>query len=153
MENKFRNPLVTVDIIIEISNKIVLIKRAKPPLGWAIPGGFVDYGESLETAAKREAWEETDLDVILTEQFHTYSDPARDPRHHTVTTVFLARAEGIPMGRDDAEKAALFARDTIPVDMAFDHGRIIGDYFRYRSGESIRDIFLLDSLPVNRSPG
>ncbi len=141
MEKKYRNPLVTVDIIIEIEEKIVLIERANPPLGWAIPGGFVDYGESLETAANREAMEETGLDIRLTEQFHTYSDPDRDPRQHTVTTVFIAQASGKPKGRDDAKKAALFTRNTIPSHMAFDHGKIIDDYFRYRFGESRKDIF------------
>ncbi|MFO8083603.1 MAG: NUDIX hydrolase [Desulfobacterales bacterium] len=141
MEKKYRNPLVTVDIIIELNDQIVLIKRANPPLGWAIPGGFVDYGESLETAAKREAKEETGLEVILTDQFHTYSAPDRDPRHHTVTTVFIAKARGVPKGMDDARKAQLYTRETIPQNMAFDHGKIIDDYFRYRSGESRKDIF------------
>jgi len=87
-----RNPLVTVDIIIEVGGGIVLIARKNPPHGWALPGGFVDYGESLETAAVREAKEETSLDVGLTEQFYTYSDPSRDARHHTVSTVFIAVA-------------------------------------------------------------
>ncbi|OQX11001.1 MAG: NUDIX hydrolase, partial [Desulfobacteraceae bacterium IS3] len=89
-EKKYRNPLVTVDIIIEINKGIVLIERVNPPHGWALPGGFVDYGESLETAAVREAKEETSLDVTLEEQFHTYSAPDRDPRQHTVSTVFIA---------------------------------------------------------------
>lgn len=141
MEKKYRNPLVTVDIIIEIGEQIVLIERANPPLGWAIPGGFVDYGESLETAAKREAMEETGLEVRLTDQFHTYSDPDRDPRQHTVTTVFIAQASGEPKGRDDARKAAIFTRKTIPSHMAFDHGKIIDDYFRFRGGESRKNIF------------
>ncbi len=141
MEVKYRNPLVTVDIIIEVSDKIVLIKRANPPDAWALPGGFVDYGESLETAAKREAEEETGLKVTLTDQFHTYSEPDRDPRHHTVTTVYIAKAEGIPEGMDDAAEAQFFTRKTIPPDMAFDHGKIVDDYFRYRSGESRKDIF------------
>lgn len=141
MEKKYRNPLVTVDIIIEIEEKIVLIERANPPLGWAIPGGFVDYGESLETAAKREAMEETGLDIRLTDQFHTYSEPDRDPRQHTVTTVFIAQASGEPKGRDDARKAAIFTKNTIPSHMAFDHGKIIDDYFRFRGGESRKNIF------------
>jgi ADP-ribose pyrophosphatase YjhB (NUDIX family) len=141
MEKKYRNPLVTVDIIIETEGGIVLIERANPPAGWAIPGGFVDYGESLETAAVREAGEETSLDVALVEQFHTYSAPDRDPRHHTVTTVYIARAEGVPRGADDARKARVFTRESVPSDMAFDHGGILNDYFRYRSGESRKDIF------------
>src|SRR3970040_128490 len=97
MSEKFPNPLLTVDIIIEIASAhIVLIERKNPPHGWALPGGFVDYGESLETAAVREAKEETSLDVTLTEQFYNYSDPDRDRRHHTVSAVFIATAAGVP---------------------------------------------------------
>lgn len=132
-DKKFRNPFPTVDIIIEIETPdkkgIVLIKRKNPPYGWAIPGGFVDYGESLEQAAVREAEEETALKVNLIRQFHTYSDPLRDPRHHTIATVFIASATGIPEGRDDAAEAAVFLRDEIPGEMAFDHREIIEDYF------------------------
>ena len=132
-EKTFRNPFPTVDIIIEtetpFKNGIVLIKRKNPPFGWAIPGGFVDYGESLEQAAVREAEEETTLKVKLKRQFHTYSDPGRDPRHHTISTVFIASAVGEPMGQDDAAEAAVFSKDEIPEDMAFDHKTIIEDYF------------------------
>lgn len=141
MEKKYRNPLVTVDLIVKVAGKIVLIKRAKPPYGWALPGGFVDYGESLETAAGREAMEETNLGVVLKEQFHTYSDPNRDPRQHTVTTVYIAEAKGFPKAGDDAGEAELFSRETIPENLAFDHEKIINDYFRYCSGESKKDIF------------
>jgi len=133
-EKTFRNPFPTVDIIIEIETAekkgIVLIRRKNPPYGWAIPGGFVDYGESLEHAAEREAEEETNLKVSLVRQFHTYSDPARDPRHHTIATVFIASASGEPEGKDDAEEAAIFTKDEIPENMAFDHRKIIEDYFR-----------------------
>src|SRR5574341_351291 len=108
MSEKFRNPFLTVDILIEISGGIVLIERKNPPHGWAIPGGFVDYGESVESAAVREAKEETSLDVTLTEQFYAYSDPSRDPRHHTVSIVFIATAQGIPRGADDAKVARVF---------------------------------------------
>src|SRR3989304_1636029 len=88
-----KNPFPTVDIIIEIEGKgIVLIRRKNPPYGWAIPGGFVDYGESIENAAVREALEETSLKVELLRQFHVYSSPDRDPRFHTISTVFTARA-------------------------------------------------------------
>ena len=89
------HPYSTVDMIIEMENGgIILIKRKNPPFGWALPGGFVDYGESLEEAAVREAREETSLEITLTTQFHTYSNPKRDPRRHTITTVFVAKAKG-----------------------------------------------------------
>jgi len=133
VSEKFRNPLVTVDIIIEVGDKgIVLIERKNVPLGWALPGGFVDYGESLETAAVREAKEETSLDVRLVEQFHTYSDPARDPRHHTTSTVFIATAEGTPRGADDAKVARLFGENELPQPLVFDHSQIVADYFRFK---------------------
>lgn len=133
MANRERkNPLPTVDILIEIGGGIVLIERKNPPHGWAIPGGFVDYGESLERAAVREAKEETSLGVNLVEQFHTYSDPKRDPRHHTVSTVFIATAEGTPRGEDDAKSARIFRKDDLPAPIVFDHARILGDYFRYK---------------------
>ena len=127
-----RNPLVTVDIIIEVDGGIVLIERKNPPHGWALAGGFVDYGESLESAAVREAKEETSLDVRLTEQFYTYSDPTRDPRHHTVSTVFIAVAEGTPQGADDAKVARVFREDEIPSPVVFDHARILREYFHFK---------------------
>src|SRR5438094_8019003 len=114
MIEKFHGPLVTVDIIIELPRGIVLIERKNPPHGWALPGGFVDYGESIEKAALREAKEETSLEVVLTEQFYTYSDPRRDPRHHSVSTVFIATAEGEPRGADDAKVARLFPEEGLP---------------------------------------
>ena len=126
------NPLVTVDIIIEIDQGIVLIERKNPPHGWALPGGFVDYGESLEQAAVREAKEETSLDVQLLEQFHTYSDPRRDPRHHMISTVFIARAGETPKGADDAARAELFTETTLPAPIVFDHAQILRDYFHYK---------------------
>ncbi|HON17217.1 MAG TPA: NUDIX hydrolase [Spirochaetota bacterium] len=133
MSQNFRNPVPTVDIIIETEGAskrgIVLIKRKNPPYGWAIPGGFVDYGETLEDAAKREAFEETGLTVELVRQFHTYSDPSRDPRQHTISTVFIAKAKGEPKGMDDAMEAKIFRFDEIPQDMAFDHRKILEDYF------------------------
>jgi len=138
-----RNPLVTVDIIIEVQGGIVLIERKNPPYGWALPGGFVDYGESLETAAIREAKEETSLEVTLREQFHSYSAPDRDPRQHTVTTVFLATASGTPAARDDAKNLMVFAEGNTPPNLAFDHGDILNHYFRYRKGEPKKDIFAL----------
>lgn len=97
-----------------------------------MPGGFVDYGESLESAAVREAREETGLDVELVRQFHTYSDPDRDPRHHTITTVFIARSEGKPSAGDDARAAGTFRRENLPEQIAFDHRQILHDYFTRR---------------------
>jgi 8-oxo-dGTP diphosphatase len=133
MKQERKNPLPTVDIIIEIAGRaIVLIERKNPPHGWALPGGFVDYGESLEQAAVREAKEETSLDVELVEQFHSYSDPGRDPRHHTISTVFIAAAEGAPRGQDDARAAAIFREDNLPAAIVFDHPRILRDYFDYK---------------------
>jgi len=133
MAEKYRNPLLTTDIIIEVSDRgIVLIERKNPPHGWALPGGFVDYGESLEKAALREAKEETSLEVVLTEQFYTYSDPRRDPRHHSVSTVFIATAEGEPRGADDAKVARLFQEEGLPTPLVFDHAQILRDYFVFR---------------------
>ncbi len=128
-----RQPRLTVDVIIELAGRrIVLVKRKHPPLGWALPGGFVDWGETLETAAVREAREETGLTVDLRRQLHTYSDPERDPRGHTVSTVFVGTAAGDPRGGDDAAEAAAFARGELPADLAFDHRRILDDYFNER---------------------
>jgi ADP-ribose pyrophosphatase YjhB (NUDIX family) len=127
----YQNPIPTVDIIIEIESKgIVLIKRKNPPYGWAIPGGFVDYGESLEKAAVREAKEESNLDVKLIRQFHTYSDPKRDPRHHSISTVYIAKAKGIPKARDDALEIGIFNEINLPDEIAFDHREILKDYFK-----------------------
>ena len=121
-----------MDLIIESNDGIILIKRKNPPAGWALPGGFVDYGESLEAAAIREAKEETSLEVDIVKQFHTYSDPERDPRHHTITTVFIARAKGRPSAGDDAKAAGIFRRENLPEQIAFDHREIINDYYSRR---------------------
>jgi ADP-ribose pyrophosphatase YjhB (NUDIX family) len=128
-------PFPTVDIVIEIDRDdgqpaIVLIERKNPPYGWALPGGFVDYGESLEEAAVREAKEETSLDIELLGQLHTYSDPARDPRFHTISTVYVARAKGQPRAQDDAKKIGIFTIDDRPRPLAFDHEKILEDYLR-----------------------
>jgi 8-oxo-dGTP diphosphatase len=128
-----RSPAPTVDIIIEIPLKgIVLIQRANPPLGWAFPGGYVDYGESLEAAACREALEETGLKVELLGQLHTYSDPRRDPRQHNISTVFVARALGTPKAADDARSLEIFRLEDLPQEMAFDHAAILSDYLKVR---------------------
>ena len=132
MSEKLANPLLTVDIIVEVNGGIVLIERKNRPHGWAIPGGFVDYGESIETAARREAKEETSLDVVLTEQFYTYSDPRRDTRHHTVSTVFIASADGTPRGADDARLARIFHENDLPEPIVFDHTQILRDYFAFK---------------------
>jgi len=134
MGENHRNPLPTVDIIIElIGGGVVLIERKNFPHGWALPGGFVDYGESLEAAAVREAKEETSLEVQLTEQFYTYSDPSRDPRQHTISTVYIATAQGIPQGADDAKRAKIFTKGQLPNPIVFDHPRILSDYFVYKA--------------------
>ena len=132
----YRNPAPTVDIIIELVDRphrpIVLIERHNPPLGWAIPGGFVDYGESVEVAAQREAQEETGLQVELIEQFLVYSDPNRDRRQHTLSIVFLATARGEPNAGDDAKSVGIFEFWSVPGNLCFDHDRILRDYWHYR---------------------
>ena len=129
---EYKNPYPTVDIIIEIDNGIILIERKNPPYGWAIPGGFVDYGESLESSAVREAKEETGLDIENLHQFHTYSQPGRDPRGHTISTVFIAKGKGIPKASDDAIDIGIFIKDNLPENLAFDHRQILEDYFKNR---------------------
>ncbi|MFB3895409.1 MAG: NUDIX domain-containing protein [bacterium] len=132
--SQYKNPVPTVDIIIEMpEGGIVLIERKNPPPGWAIPGGFVDYGESLETAAVREAKEETSLEVELVSQFHTYSNPNRDKRMHTISTVFIAKPIGGSLkADDDAKHIGIFTESNLPALIAFDHAQIITDYFRYK---------------------
>jgi 8-oxo-dGTP diphosphatase len=131
-------PRLTVDAIIEIGGGIVLVRRRHPPLGWALPGGFVDIGETVAAAARREAREETGLEVTLTELLGVYSDPRRDPRgFHTVGLVFIGHAVGEPVGGDDAADARIFPLDALPDDIPFDHPLIIADYRRYRT-ESVR---------------
>ena len=135
----YRNPIPTVDIIIEMEGRgILLIKRKNPPWGWAIPGGFVDYGESLEQAAIREANEETNLEVELIRQFHTYSNPNRDPRHHSISTVYIGKAQGKPEAKDDALEIGIFTQSNLPEEIAFDHREILNDYFRSLTAETPR---------------
>ncbi len=131
MSRPAQQPRLTADVIIthrEDPRRVVLVRRRNPPHGWALPGGYVDYGESVEQAAVREAMEETGLAVELTGQFHVYSDPARDPRGHTVTVVFHGLASGEPVGGDDAAEARFFDLDALPGPMAFDHAGILRDF-------------------------
>ena len=132
----FRNPVPTADIIIRVDGGIVLIKRKNPPYGWAMPGGFIDYGESAESAAVREAREETSLNITDLKLFGVYSDPDRDPRQHTLTVVFTANAKGTPVAQDDAADIGVFTRDNLPAPFAFDHEKILDDYFRSCTTES-----------------
>ncbi|MGE5247688.1 MAG: NUDIX domain-containing protein [Verrucomicrobiota bacterium] len=127
-----RNPFPTADVIVEVGNRIVLVRRRNPPQGWAIPGGFVEAGETVEAAAVREALEETGLAVTLTLLLGVYSDPSRDPRFHTLSVVYVGQADGEPAGGDDAAEARLFTEDALPAPIAFDHAAILADYFRYK---------------------
>lgn len=127
-------PFVTVDMIIELPDGVVIIERLNPPFGWALPGGFVDMGESLEDAARREAKEETNLDLEDLRQMHTYSDPKRDPRFHTVSTVFICRGVGVPQSGDDAKNLKIVPyADLLKIDYAFDHKQVVADYLKRRN--------------------
>ena len=125
---RYRNPFPTVDVIVRIADQIVLIKRDNEPKGWALPGGFVDYGESLEQAAYREVAEETGLKLVGLQQFRAYSDPGRDPRQHNISMVFIAHGEGELRAGDDAAEARLFVLDQLPHPLCFDHSLIVADY-------------------------
>lgn len=134
--SKPKTPSLAADTIIELVDRpgrpIVLIERKNPPYGWAIPGGFVDIGESVEDAAIREALEETALEVKLSWLLGIYSDPARDPRGHTASAVYIAQAQGEPRAQDDAENVGVYALDELPTRLAFDHARILDDYRHFR---------------------
>jgi 8-oxo-dGTP diphosphatase len=138
----YRNPVPTVDIIIEYGGGIVMIERKNPPYGWALPGGFVDCGETVEHAAGREAREETGLGLEGMRMFHVYSDPARDPRQHTITTVFTARGTGTLAAGDDARGAQVFPEHGLPEEMAFDHASILEDYLSWKRGDSGKGMLL-----------
>ena len=133
--SEYKNPKPTVDILIELDGRpgeLVFIERAHEPRGYALPGGFVDEGEWVADAAVREAKEETGLDIELVELFHVYSDPSRDKRSHTISTVFIARAHGTPVGSDDAVAAVVCAPDALGKPLVFDHARIVADYVAYK---------------------
>ena len=129
---RHKNPYPTVDVIVEIDGKVLLIRRKNPPYGWALPGGFIEYGESAEEAAVREIREETGIRITGLRQFRCYSDPGRDPRFHTITVVFGATSTETPVAGDDAAETGLFDPDHLPSPLAFDHGIILHDYFSER---------------------
>jgi ADP-ribose pyrophosphatase YjhB (NUDIX family) len=134
--NTRKTPFVTVDIIIELPEGVIVIERKNPPAGWALPGGFVDIGESIEHAAAREAKEETNLDLEDLRQMHTYSDPKRDPRFHTVSTVFIAKGRGRPQSGDDAKNLKVVPYDQLlNIEYAFDHKQVVKDYLKVRKLE------------------
>lgn len=128
---EYRNPKPTVDVILHSEGRIVLIKRRNPPYGWALPGGFVDEGETVEDAARREILEETHLKARLETLFYVYSDPRRDLRQHTLSIVFIGEASGAPLAGDDAAEAAYFPLDDLPTPIVFDHAQIIRDFHAF----------------------
>jgi len=133
---QYQNPFPTVDIIIELQDGIVLIERKNPPFGWALPGGFVDYGERLETAAVREAREETSLEIDNLRLLGCYSDPERDDRMHTISTVFIADGFGRLQAADDAVNATIFPLESLPEPLCFDHAAILADYAATKAAAS-----------------
>jgi len=134
-KTEYRNPTPTCDVLIEMDGRpgeLGFIERTNEPKGFALPGGFVDEGEWVIDAAVREAKEETALDVEIIEQFHVYSDPSRDKRMHTMSTVFIGRASGTPVGGDDAKRAIISRPDALPGPLVFDHATIVADYLAYK---------------------
>ncbi len=133
-----RNPFPTVDVIVERGDgRVLLVRRSNEPLGWALPGGFIDYGESAEAAARREVREETGVSVLLTDLLGVYSRPDRDPRHHTLTVVYIGRSREPVAAGDDAAEVREFALDALPDDLAFDHAQILRDYRHYKDTGAI----------------
>jgi len=149
--NNFRptTPLIAADTIIELVDEnneigIVLIERKNPPYGWAIPGGFVDVGETIEQAAVREAKEEVCLDVKLCCLLGLYSDPSRDDRGHTATAIYIATANGLPQAADDAKNVAVFPLDQFPAKLAFDHTQVLQDYLNYKNTGKVKALYLVN---------
>lgn len=136
MAKEYKNPIPTVDILIAHKEGVVLIERKNIPYGWAIPGGYVDYNESVETTAYREAKEETNLDLEDLQLFNVYSEPGRDPRHHTITIVFTAKGKGELKAGDDAKNAGIYTQDNLPSEIAFDHAKVLEDYFVRKGRDS-----------------
>lgn len=126
----YKNPYPAVDVVIELPEGIVLVKRKNPPFGWALPGGFVNYGESVEVAAAREALEEVGLKIRLKGLLGVYSDPKRDPRYHVISVAFVAEADGEPKAGDDAAEVGIFTQENLPSPLVFDHKKILKDYFK-----------------------
>ncbi len=139
-----QTPQIAADAIIELVDRpdrpIVLVERRYAPLGWAAPGGFVDIGETVEHAAVREAREETGLVVTLQCLLGLYSDPARDPRGHTITAAYVATATGVPIAADDAKHLGVFTLDHLPSPLAFDHDQMLRDYRNYRERGIVKPV-------------
>lgn len=148
MANRPKTPLLAADIIIELVDKaddagrvpIVLIERKNPPHGWALPGGFVDLGETVEQGAIREAKEETGLEVTLKGLLGCYSHPARDPRRQVVSLVYVAQARGEPIALDDAKKVMIASVESFAGPLAFDHEKILSDYLKLNPEGLLRHI-------------
>jgi ADP-ribose pyrophosphatase YjhB (NUDIX family) len=131
----YKNPYPTADVIVDIGGKVLLIRRKNPPAGWAIPGGFIDYGECAEDAARREILEETGIEVRDLALFGVFSDPSRDPRFHTLTVVYTGVSDGVPVAGDDAAETGLFSENDLPKDLAFDHADVLAAYFAQCRGQ------------------
>lgn len=140
VRNEHKPPILTTTAIIEVYEGdlfqgIVLIERGKAPFGKAIPGGKVEYGETVENAVRREMKEEVNLDLNDLRQFHVYSDPARDFRHHSIEVAHVAKAYQAPLAGDDAAKAFTVKLEDIPwKELAFDHAQVLKDYMEWRNG-------------------